>query len=172
MGSGRAASFKTGRLTEDEIRRMEVGTVGFGFELLAGLVQVNAQALLAEDSWAAISDQRTGHPVDIGLLPLVAANDLAAVATKTYQSDMWDVSSWLVENGFDRFVDLFVNNEIDGAVLRDLTDEHLKELGIPLGSRLKLLKAIARLREAESETRLVQPPLSRRRRPPPRSADS
>jgi hypothetical protein len=65
---------------------------------------------------------------------------------------MRDVSSWLVDNGFERFVDLFVSNDIDGVVLRDLTDGHLKELGIPLGSRLKLLKAIATLREAEPAT--------------------
>jgi class 3 adenylate cyclase len=30
-------------------------------------------------------------------------------------------------------------------VLRDLTDEHLRELGLPLGARLKLLKAVAAL---------------------------
>jgi hypothetical protein len=33
-------------------------------------------------------------------------------------------------------------------VLCELTEEHLKELGLPLGHRLKLLKAIARLNGA------------------------
>jgi hypothetical protein len=34
---------------------------------------------------------------------------------------------------------------IDEAVLRDLKEDHLRELGLPLGARLKLLKAIAAL---------------------------
>src|SRR5262249_3264247 len=50
-----------------------------------------------------------------------------------------------------RFVDLFAENEVDGDALRDLTDSHLKELGIPLGARVKLLKAISRLSEANAE---------------------
>ena len=41
----------------------------------------------------------------------------------------------------------FRDNEIDAAVLPRLTDEHLKELGLPLGPRLKLLEAIATLRD-------------------------
>ena len=31
----------------------------------------------------------------------------------------------------------FRDNAIDADVLRDLTDEHLRELGLPLGARLK-----------------------------------
>ncbi len=42
--------------------------------------------------------------------------------------------------GFERFVSLFEENEIDADVLPDLTEEHLKELGIGLGPRVKLLK--------------------------------
>ena len=40
---------------------------------------------------------------------------------------------------------VFRDNTIDADVLHDLTEEHLRELGIPLGARLKLLKAIAAL---------------------------
>ena len=36
-------------------------------------------------------------------------------------------------------------NAIDADVIRDLTDEHLRELAVPMGARLKLLKAIAQL---------------------------
>src|SRR4029434_10401704 len=39
--------------------------------------------------------------------------------------------------------DAFEANDIDGEALLALTDAHLKELGIPLSSRVKLLKAIA-----------------------------
>jgi hypothetical protein len=33
----------------------------------------------------------------------------------------------------------------DEAILRDLKEDHLRELGLPLGARIKLLKAIAAL---------------------------
>ena len=65
---------------------------------------------------------------------------------------MQDVAAWLIENGFERLVDLFAENEVDGGVLRELTDVHLKELGISLGARIKLLKAIAALGEADIQT--------------------
>jgi len=55
---------------------------------------------------------------------------------------MTDVRSWLIEHGFQQHVDLFEENEIDGEVLFDLTNDDLKELGLPLGQRKKLLKAI------------------------------
>ena len=43
-----------------------------------------------------------------------------------------DVSAWPVDNGFERFVDLFAENKVDSGVLRELTDHHLKDLRIPL----------------------------------------
>jgi hypothetical protein len=52
-----------------------------------------------------------------------------------------DVSAWPVDNGFERFVDLFAENKVDSGVLRELTDHHLKDLRIPFGLRLKLLTA-------------------------------
>ena len=56
-----------------------------------------------------------------------------------------DVASWLRGLGLERYEPVFRENEIDAAVLPELTDEHLKELGLPLGPRLKLLKGIAAL---------------------------
>ena len=53
------------------------------------------------------------------------------------------VRTWLEANGFGRFVELFEKNEIDGEVLNQLTNDDLKELGLPLGARKKLLSAIA-----------------------------
>ena len=55
---------------------------------------------------------------------------------------MRDIRLWLRDNGFERFADLFEENEIDFYALTELSDHHLKELGIPLGPRVKLLKAI------------------------------
>jgi hypothetical protein len=39
----------------------------------------------------------------------------------------------------------FAENRIDFTVLRDLTDQDLKDLGIVLGDRRKILRAIAEL---------------------------
>jgi predicted ATPase/class 3 adenylate cyclase len=62
-----------------------------------------------------------------------------------------DVRAWLEAAGFGRFADLFEANEIDGESLIELAEDHLKELGIPLGPRVKLLKAIATLRANERD---------------------
>jgi class 3 adenylate cyclase/tetratricopeptide (TPR) repeat protein len=58
-----------------------------------------------------------------------------------------DIAAWLGGLGLEQLEPAFRDNAIGFEVLADLTDEHLKELGIPLGHRLKLLKAIARLRD-------------------------
>src|ERR1043166_1481701 len=57
-----------------------------------------------------------------------------------------DLGDWLRSLGLERYEAVFRENAIDPDVLRDLTEEHLRELGVPLGARLKLLKAIAELR--------------------------
>jgi len=56
-----------------------------------------------------------------------------------------DLGGWLRSLGLERYEAAFRENEIDETVLRDLTEDHLRELGFPLGARLKLLKAIAAL---------------------------
>jgi len=55
------------------------------------------------------------------------------------------VRTWLDAGGFGEYADSFEANEIDGEALLALTDEHLKELGVPLHRRATLLKAIAEL---------------------------
>ena len=47
--------------------------------------------------------------------------------------------------GLGQYEAAFRENAIDETVLHDLTEDHLRELGFPLGARLKLLKAIAAL---------------------------
>ena len=56
-----------------------------------------------------------------------------------------DVRSWLESEGFGPFADLFEARQIDGEALLLLTEAHLKELGLPIGPRVKLLAAIERL---------------------------
>jgi class 3 adenylate cyclase/predicted ATPase len=58
---------------------------------------------------------------------------------------MSEIGRWLDQIGLGQHAAAFAENAIELDVLPDLTDEHLKELGLPLGHRLKLLKAIAGL---------------------------
>ena len=56
-----------------------------------------------------------------------------------------DLGGWLRSLGLEQYEAAFRENAIDDTVLLDLTENHLREIGIPLGARLKLLKAIAAL---------------------------
>jgi class 3 adenylate cyclase len=53
--------------------------------------------------------------------------------------------TWLAENGLGRYDAVFVSNEIDFDVIRSLTDADLRELGLALGDRKRLLQAVGRL---------------------------
>jgi class 3 adenylate cyclase len=55
---------------------------------------------------------------------------------------MQQIADWLEKLGMSEYDELFAQNRIDFSVLPDLTDQHLKDLGLPLGDRLKLLRAI------------------------------
>ena len=56
-----------------------------------------------------------------------------------------DLGGWLRSLGLEQYEAAFRENAIDDTVLLDLTENHLREIGIPLGAELKLLKAIAAL---------------------------
>ena len=57
-----------------------------------------------------------------------------------------DIVAWLTDLGLERYAGQFAANEIDEKILRDLSDEDLKDLGVSaLGHRKKLLLAIADL---------------------------
>jgi predicted ATPase/class 3 adenylate cyclase len=56
-----------------------------------------------------------------------------------------DIAAWLRELGLERYEPAFRENEIDWEVLPELTEGDLEKLGLPLGPRKKLLKAIAAL---------------------------
>ncbi len=57
---------------------------------------------------------------------------------------MSTTAEWLTSLGMSEYAERFAENEIDIAVLRDLTDQDLKELGVSLGQR--------RLRRCRSDT--------------------
>jgi hypothetical protein len=61
---------------------------------------------------------------------------------------MFNVGSWLAEQGLEQSAEAFAENAIDGEVLRTLTGDDLKELRVSaLGHRKRLLEAMAALRE-------------------------
>jgi class 3 adenylate cyclase len=64
-----------------------------------------------------------------------------------------DLGGWLRSLGLQQYEAAFRENAIDDTVLHDLTEDHLREIGIPLGARLKLLKAIAALGTRSEATR-------------------
>jgi class 3 adenylate cyclase len=57
-----------------------------------------------------------------------------------------DVCAWLEDHGLGQYAEAFASNDVDAEVLRTLTGDDLKELGVAsLGHRKKLLAAIAAL---------------------------
>src|SRR6202165_4479667 len=60
-----------------------------------------------------------------------------------------EISNWLRGLGLEQYASAFRDNAIDAEILRELTADDLKDLGVNLvGHRRKLLAAIAALRSA------------------------
>src|SRR5919205_3825813 len=64
---------------------------------------------------------------------------------RTRTEGIVDIRLWLESLGLGQYEQAFRDSAIDTELLPELTDTHLKEIGIPLGHRLRLLKAIAAL---------------------------
>ena len=75
---------------------------------------------------------------------------------------MQQIVDWLEKLGMSEYAERFAESDIDTSVLRDLTDQDLKELGVSLGHRRKMLRAIAELGSA-----LVAPSATPHVRPAP-----
>ena len=58
---------------------------------------------------------------------------------------MDNIAHWLSQLGLGQYADVFTENAIDEEVLQDLVESDLEKLGIKLGHRKKLLKAISTL---------------------------
>jgi class 3 adenylate cyclase len=56
---------------------------------------------------------------------------------------MQQIANWLTSLGLGEYAQRFAENRIDASVLPDLTDQDLEKIGIPLGHRKKMLRAIA-----------------------------
>jgi class 3 adenylate cyclase/tetratricopeptide (TPR) repeat protein len=58
---------------------------------------------------------------------------------------MTGIAAWLASIGLGEYAGCFGENAIDLSVVRDLTEQDLKDLGVLLGHRRKMLRAIAEL---------------------------
>jgi class 3 adenylate cyclase len=81
---------------------------------------------------------------------------------------MQQIADWLEKLGMSEYAQRFAENRIDVSILPELTDQHLKDLGIALDDRLKILRAIRELgvspiavvadRQTSASTALEQAP--------------
>lgn len=58
-----------------------------------------------------------------------------------------DIQSWLAELGLEKFASVFAEAEVQFSDLADLTDEDLKEIGLPVGPRRRASGAIKAMNE-------------------------
>ena len=70
---------------------------------------------------------------------------------------MQEIANWLKKFGMSEYAQRFAENRVDFSILRDLTDQDLKDLGILLGDRRKILRAIASL-DGTSAAAVPAPP--------------
>src|SRR5262245_48115618 len=78
-----------------------------------------------------------------------------------------DLGGWLRSLGLEQYEAAFRENAIDAEVLPDLTDQDLEKLGVLLGHRRKLLRAIANLQGIEKGAATVAVPITPNAASPP-----
>src|SRR5262249_31370717 len=104
--------------------------------------QVTKEAAL-RSSLACLSPRcSVGHPSS------PRSEDRRRRGISTARADMQQIAQWLEKLGMPEYARRFAENDIDCSVLRYLTDQDLKELGVSLGHRRKMLASIAHLVDA------------------------
>jgi class 3 adenylate cyclase/predicted ATPase len=64
------------------------------------------------------------------------------------------IAEWLASLGLSEYAQSFADNSIDDVrILRDLTDRDLKDVGVPLGHRRKMLRAITEIAGSPAATK-------------------
>src|ERR1700748_569064 len=56
---------------------------------------------------------------------------------------MSELRDWLCRHGFEQYVEIFEANDIDLDILPELSERDLEQLGVSLGNRRRLRKALA-----------------------------
>src|SRR5580704_9357308 len=71
---------------------------------------------------------------------------------------MQQIAHWLEKLGMTEYAERFSENKIDVSVLRHLTDQDLKDIGVALGHRRKMLAAISEVAAATTtEPKVFEP---------------
>src|SRR5687767_12035225 len=66
-----------------------------------------------------------------------------------------DVAAWLRDLGLERYAQAFLDAEVTPEALPELTDADLRELGLPLGPRKVVLRAVRDLAGPSAATASV-----------------
>ena len=86
---------------------------------------------------------------------------------------MQQVADWLEKLGMSEYARRFAENDIDFAILGDLTDQDLEKMGVvSLGHRRLLLRAIAELPSGAKDSSTSQRHILPRHKTPPSVAKS
>jgi class 3 adenylate cyclase len=100
--------------------------------------------------WAAKRLACLGARYSVGKIPLVTLipheGDTAALSVA--RAEMQKIAEWLEEIGLSQYAQRFAENGIDISVVRHLTEQDLKDMGVLLGHRRKMLASIGNLTEA------------------------
>src|SRR5882757_7679560 len=56
-----------------------------------------------------------------------------------------DIRTWLGSLGLDQYEAVFREHRIEIDLLTELTDQHLRDMGVPLGHRLRMLRALRQI---------------------------
>jgi len=70
---------------------------------------------------------------------------------------MSEIEAWLTRLNLEKYISVFAEAEIDFLALPYLSDDDLKDMGLPLGPRRKVIAAIEKLDETEVESESVSP---------------
>ena len=68
-----------------------------------------------------------------------------------------NIEQWLNDLGLGKYARAFAEHDIEPDVLPHLTEEHLKELGVSIGHRVRLMKAIEALDAAPAKVSEAAP---------------
>jgi class 3 adenylate cyclase/tetratricopeptide (TPR) repeat protein len=87
-------------------------------------------------------------PAICGVLSVTYQYKVSSAVVQIWAAAMQNVGDWLKELGLGQYAQRFADNDIDASILSDLTDQDLEKIGVTLGHRKKLLRAIAGLNGA------------------------
>src|SRR6185436_9486238 len=68
---------------------------------------------------------------------------------------MPQIDAWLARLGLTKYAETFAAHEVDFEALRHLSEYDLKELGLPLGPRRKILAALAQNGEPGAQAKVT-----------------